>query len=75
VSARDFALPPELEALLQEVCAEHGIPRRRHDELRQYLMRPTESWPACCRGSCSPCVDEQASVAREVLARYRERHP
>jgi hypothetical protein len=69
MSAADFDLPPDLEALLQQVCHEHGIPARQHDGLRSLLQSPPESWPICCRAECTPCVDEEARVAREILAR------
>jgi hypothetical protein len=67
VSAEDYALPAEIEALLPEVCDVHGVPAREHDLIRQLLSTPEAQWPACCRGSCSPCVDEHKAVARKVL--------
>jgi hypothetical protein len=70
MSAADFALPAELEALLQAVCREQGVPLRRHDELRALLLEPRAQWPACCGGSCQPCVLDQTSLASEILARY-----
>jgi hypothetical protein len=66
---RYFELAAELEQLLQDVCNEQGVPERRHDELRMLLQQPSSEWPACCRGSCEPCVDEQTAIAREVLRR------
>ena len=69
MSAEDFDLPPELEALLQEVCAEQNVPRRRQDELRLMLQQPESSWPRCCGGGCVPCVEDQTAIAREILAR------
>ena len=73
MSAEDFELPPSLEALLQEVCAEQGVPRRRHDELRLLLHQPQSSWPRCCGAACEPCVEDQAAIAREILARHAAR--
>lgn len=69
MSAVHFELPEALEAILQAVCAEQGVPARRHDEIRMLLRQPSSAWPPCCRGSCQPCVDEQTSIAREVLRR------
>ena len=74
MSARDFDLPAELEALLQKVCSERGIPSRLHDELRLLLAQPPETWPTCCKASCAPCVDDQARIAREVLSRWGRHH-
>jgi hypothetical protein len=73
MSAADFALPAELEAMLQIVCREQNVPERRHDELRALLLEPRAQWPACCNGSCEPCVLEQTSLASEVLARCGKR--
>lgn len=73
MSAADFALPPELEALLQTVCREQSVPERRHDEVRALLLAPRTQWPACCGGSCTPCVLEQTSLVSEVLARCGKR--
>lgn len=73
MSARDSGLSPTLEATLQEVCAEARVPVRRHDELRTLLASPPESWPRCCGASCHPCIDEQADLARTILARARAR--
>jgi hypothetical protein len=70
MASKDFALPDGLEALLQQVCAERSVPERHHDELRSMLMRFPGSWPACCHGKCDPCVDDQARIANEVLARW-----
>jgi len=70
MSGAELALPPALEALLQAVCAEQGVPPRWHDALRGLLLGPREEWPVCCKGSCAPCIDEQTAVAREVLARW-----
>jgi hypothetical protein len=64
-------LPGELEAVLQQVCAERSVPARRLDELRALLSEPEADWPACCRGDCNPCVLELTGIAREVLARFR----
>lgn len=69
MAAEDFDLPVELEQLLQQVCRERAVPRRRHDELRALLRQPQTSWPECCKGQCDPCVDDQARIAREILAR------
>jgi hypothetical protein len=69
----DFDLPAELEALLQQVCRERGVPARYIDELRLLLQEPPERWPACCKGNCVPCVDDQTRIAREVLARWAPR--
>ena len=66
-----FDLPDELEALLQQVCKEEGVPARRLDELRLLVSSEPSSWPLCCGGSCTPCVDDQKAIAREVLARWR----
>jgi hypothetical protein len=71
VAAEDYALPGELEQLLRALCAERGLPERQHDAIRQLLSSAPSEWPVCCRGSCSPCVDEQKSVAREILLRAR----
>jgi hypothetical protein len=43
------------------------VPAREHDLVRQLLSTPEAQWPACCRGSCSPCVDEHKAVARTIL--------
>ncbi len=75
MAAKDFSLPAALEALLQEVCAQHGVPERQHDELRSMLLRFPGSWAACCKGKCDPCVDDQARIAHEVLARWAPRRP
>jgi hypothetical protein len=75
VGARDFDLPEPLEALLVAECEARGVAERSRDELRMLLSSPPESWPTCCRGSCQPCVDEQTSVARAILARWRARQP
>ncbi len=72
MSAEDFDLPAELETLLQGVCAEQAVPRRRHDEIRALLESRPSAWPLCCRGSCEPCVEESKRLAAEVLARLRE---
>lgn len=74
MSARDFALPADLESLLQQVCAEREVPVRRHDELRSLLLTPRQRWPACCLGQCKPCIDDQTRIAGEVLSRC-ERAP
>jgi hypothetical protein len=71
MSAHDFDLPPALEALLQQVCAEEGVPARRLDEIRELVGTPPGTWPACCGSSCQPCVEDQKSVARLVLARWK----
>lgn len=73
MSAEDFELPPALEAELQQVCAELGVPQRRHDELRSLLSQPQSAWPRCCGAACTPCVEDQAAIAREVLARHASR--
>jgi hypothetical protein len=67
LTADDYALPAELEALLPEVCDRHGVPAREHDLIRQLLSTAEAQWPACCRGDCSPCVDEHKAVARTIL--------
>lgn len=69
MAAKDFDLPAELETLLQQVCTERAVPRRRHDELRNLLREPQTNWPACCKGQCDPCVDDQVRIACEVLRR------
>jgi hypothetical protein len=74
MSADDFDLPPRLERCLQQVCSERSVPKRRHDELRALLLQAEESWPACCRGKCEPCIDDQADIAREIRERA-ERDP
>jgi len=73
MSADDYDVPADLEALLQEVCREQGVPPRQHDELRSLVTTPQSSWPACCGGSCSPCVEDPKSIAREILARWSKR--
>jgi len=73
MSAADFDLPAALETLLQQVCTERGVPVRHHDELRLLLRTPTERWPACCKASCYPCVDDRTRIAREILARFGRR--
>jgi hypothetical protein len=73
MSATDYNLPAELEALLQQICREQNIPERQHDELRSLITSPQSSWPACCGGSCSPCVEDPKSIAREVLALWTAR--
>jgi hypothetical protein len=71
MAAHHFDLPAELEALLQEVCAEERIPARRHDELRELVSTSPSSWPTCCGASCQPCVEDSKALAREILARWR----
>jgi hypothetical protein len=71
VSSSDFALPPELEALVQQVCAEENLPARRHDEIRELVSTPPSTWPACCGANCQPCVEDSKSVARAILARWK----
>lgn len=73
VSTKDFSFPGALEALVQQVCREQGLPRRRLDEIRQLVETDPENWPVCCRGSCEPCVDESIVVARIVLERWNAR--
>ena len=70
MSAQDFDLPPQLEALLQAVCAEEGVPARRHDDIRSLVESPSSTWPACCGANCQPCVEDSKSIAREILARW-----
>jgi hypothetical protein len=70
MSAADYNLPDELEALLQLICLEQNIPARQHDELRSLITSPPSTWPACCGGSCTPCVEDPKAVAREILARW-----
>jgi hypothetical protein len=70
VSATDFNLAVELEALLQLVCKERGIAPREHDGLRALLQSAPEQWPTCCRAHCHPCVDDQVLVVREILTRF-----
>jgi hypothetical protein len=70
MSAADYKLPADLEALLQEVCREQNVPPRQHDELRSLITTPQSTWPACCGGSCQPCVEDPKSIAREILARW-----
>jgi hypothetical protein len=72
MGAQDFELPAQLEALLQEVCAEHGVPARRHDDIRALVESPSDTWPACCGASCSPCVEDSKSTARVILARWSQ---
>jgi hypothetical protein len=70
MSTRDFDFPATLEALVQQVCKEQGLSRRRLDEIRQLVESDPENWPVCCRGSCEPCVDESIAAARIVLERW-----
>ena len=70
MAARDFDLPPPLEALVVAVCRARGVPEREHDAIRALVSSPEGQWPACCLGSCSPCVDDQKAYAREVMARW-----
>lgn len=72
MGARDFDLPEPLEALLLAECEARGVAVRAHDEIRMLVGSPEESWPACCRGSCQPCVDEHKQVARAILASWRQ---
>jgi hypothetical protein len=65
--------PAELEALLRAVCSELAVPPRRYDEIRMLVTSDPGSWPVCCKGSCSPCIDESTSVARLILARWAAR--
>lgn len=74
MSAADYGLAPELEALLQQICSEQTIPARQHDELRSLITTPQSSWPACCGGSCNPCVEDPKATAREILARWAEQN-
>ena len=37
MSTKDFDFPAALEALVQQVCKEQGLPRRRLDEIRQLV--------------------------------------
>lgn len=71
MSARDFDLPPALESLLLAECAVQGLPARSFDEIRLLVSSPESTWPTCCRGSCSTCVDEHTAVARAILKRWR----
>jgi hypothetical protein len=73
MSAADYNLPAELEALLQQICLEQNIPARQHDELRSLITSAPSTWPACCGGSCTPCVEDPKAVAREILARWPAR--
>jgi hypothetical protein len=73
VSTKDFDFPSTLEALIQQVCKERGMPRRRLDEIRQLVESDPDNWPVCCRGSCDPCVDECTAAARVVLERWAAR--
>lgn len=73
MSASDFDLPPALETLLLEVCRAYGVVRREEDAIRMLVASPPGEWPKCCGAACRPCVDEQVSVAREVLARWGAR--
>jgi hypothetical protein len=73
MSATDYSLEPELEAFLQQICREQNIPVRQHDELRSLLTVPQSIWPACCGGSCNPCVEDPKATAREILALWRAR--
>jgi hypothetical protein len=70
LSTKDFGLPAALEALVQQVCKEQGLPRRRLDEIRQLVESEPSNWPACCKGSCEPCVDECKTAALIVLDRF-----
>lgn len=73
MSASDFALPAELEALVIEACRREGVRSGREDEIRALVSSPVERWPACCGAACRPCVEDQKSLAREILARWRSR--
>ena len=73
MSAADYNLPPDLEALLQQICREQHIPPRQHDELRSLITTPQSTWPACCGGSCNPCVEDPKITAREILAAWAAR--
>jgi hypothetical protein len=77
MGARDFELPAELEAVVREVCDEQDLPERRRDEIRSLVEGPVADWPACCGGSCEPCVETSKQLAREVLSRWtlRRRSP
>jgi hypothetical protein len=70
MAAHHFDLPAELEALLQQVCAEENVPARRQDELRELVSTSPSSWPVCCGASCQPCVEDSKALAREILARW-----
>jgi hypothetical protein len=69
VSADDFRLPAALETMLEQVCAAQGVAPREHDAIRALVAVPPATWPACCGAACRPCVEEQKSLAREILAR------
>ena len=73
MGASDFGLSADLEALLLEVCRREGVETRREDEIRALVASPPERWPACCGAACRPCVEDQKSIAREILARWRAR--
>jgi hypothetical protein len=74
MGAAHFELSAELEALLQQVCSEEAVPARRQDELRLLLTSEPSTWPQCCGGSCTPCVEDSKAIAREVLMRWRLAH-
>lgn len=73
MSASDFGLSAELDALIVEVCRREGVRSGREDEIRALVSSPPERWPTCCGAACRPCVEDQKSVAREILSRWRSR--
>ena len=70
MGASDFDLPPGLEALVREVCRAQGVASREQDAIRTLVSSPPDTWVACCGAACRPCVEDQKSVAREILERW-----